>query len=174
MAHRPFPLSAIIVLLFALSLGAASLWYRDMRDAPGAVGTLATSSGDRPAVWGRLVSLGVGDAVVRAEVVIDPVDRRRGLSGRTSLAADTGMLFVFPDIDTYGIWMPNMHFAIDILWLDDGLRVVDLQEGATPESYPRVFTPRTPARYVLEVREGFVRDRGVQVGDVVTVLNDAP
>lgn len=162
----------ILALLVAISLGAASIWYRNVGDVPGADDDLTASSEERP-VWSRVVSLGIRDTVVHTEVVIDPVDRRRGLSGRSSLAAYAGMLFVFPDLDTHGIWMPNMHFAIDILWLDDDLRVVDLYEGATPESYPYVFTPRVQARYVLEVHEGFVRERGVQVGDMVAVLGDA-
>lgn len=110
-------------------------------------------------------TLTIRDAVVRIETVSTPEEKQRGLSGRTSLPEGTGMFFVFEKSDYVGIWMPDMLFSIDVLWFDEALRVVHIVEDMSPQSYPTVFSPPSPARYVLEVPAGFVRAHGVMSGD---------
>jgi uncharacterized membrane protein (UPF0127 family) len=68
---------------------------------------------------------------------------------------DPGLLFVFDEPGLHGIWMKDMRFPIDILWLDDAFQVVDVRKNVAPDSYPTVFKPTKPARYVLEVTAGF-------------------
>ena len=107
----------------------------------------------------------IRDAVVRVEVVSTPEAMQKGLSGRASLAEGTGMFFVFEKSDYFGIWMPDMHFPIDVLWFDEEMHVVYIVENMSPDSYPKVFTPTAPARYILEVPAGFVKAHGIQLGD---------
>lgn len=109
------------------------------------------------------------NTVVNADVSDTEILREKGLSGRPALSDGTGMWFVYQNDGIYSYWMPDMHFPIDIIWFDKNLQVVYIQENATPESYPHVFAPNAPARYVLEVPSGFVRKNGVILGDKVTV-----
>lgn len=118
------------------------------------------------------VTLSIGSAVVHAEIARTTEQRVRGLSGRGSLGDDEGMLFVFPVPDTYGIWMPDMHFPIDIIWLDEAMQVVDIKENATPESYPETFRPRRPASYVLEVSSGYTKENGIYIGTQGTTVRE--
>jgi uncharacterized membrane protein (UPF0127 family) len=111
------------------------------------------------------------NAVVNADVADTESLREKGLSGRASLPERRGMWFVYQKDGIYSYWMPDMYFPIDIIWFDGNLRAVYLQENATPESYPHVFTPNVPARYVLEVPKGFVQKNGVLLGDKVSVSN---
>jgi uncharacterized protein len=90
-------------------------------------------------------------AALRVEVADTPAARERGLSNHVPLGSAEGMLFVFDTDDRWGIWMKDMHFAIDILWLDAAGKVVWLESNVVPETYPTVFYPDTPARYVLEL-----------------------
>lgn len=94
-----------------------------------------------------------------------PETLRRGLSGRALLPKDTVMFFVFDGPSEAGIWMKDMFFPIDILWLDGHFRVVHIVENASPESFPKVFRPNGSARYVIEANVGFVAENGVTVGD---------
>ena len=109
----------------------------------------------------------IGGTRVLAEVMNTPLLRAQGLSGRTSLEKGKGMLFVFESSGLWGFWMPNMRFAIDIVWLSDEKRVVDIARDVTPESYPKMFTPITPARYVLELPKGDATRLGLSPGIVV-------
>lgn len=98
---------------------------------------------------------------------------RRGLGGLAHLPIDSGMLFVFGVKGHHGIWMKEMKFPIDIIWLDEMFRIVDLKENARPETYPEVFTPQSMARYVLETSSGFVKRRGLSVGDEMSFIAEA-
>jgi hypothetical protein len=93
--------------------------------------------------------------------------RKKGLSGRESLAQDEGMLFIFPEDGKYAFWMRDMRFPIDILWLSDTGAVVYMVQNVSPETYPENFAPYDPARYVLELPTGWAREHNVQIGDIV-------
>ncbi len=94
--------------------------------------------------------------------------RELGLGGRTGLAPDEGMLFVFPVDDTYGFWMKDMLFPIDILWSAADGRIVYMQERVATSTYPAVFTPNIPAHTVLELPAGYAHAHGIQAGDTMT------
>lgn len=104
---------------------------------------------------------------LQVSVAATPEARTKGLSGRTGLAPDEGMLFVFDKDAKYQFWMKDMLFPIDILWLSDRGEVQDIREKVSPDTYPDVFVPNAPARYVLELPAGFVEAYSVKAGDIV-------
>jgi hypothetical protein len=102
--------------------------------------------------------------------IADTLDERiEGLSGRESLGESEGLLFIFEASGRHGIWMKDMNFPIDIIWVGDDLTVVDIKRNATPESFPTVFYPREDARYVVEVNALFTEIHDIQIGGQVTI-----
>jgi uncharacterized membrane protein (UPF0127 family) len=102
------------------------------------------------------------------EVADTPAERGRGLSGREMLPENSGMLFVFDTPGRYGFWMYGMKFPLDIIWIDERLRVVYFVENAQPcVNICETYEPPADALYVLEVNAGFVKKYGLKVGDVV-------
>ncbi len=99
--------------------------------------------------------------------------RERGLSGRASIPSDYGMLFVFPKDDRYGFWMKDTLVPLDMFWLDAQGRVVSIAEDVSPSSFPHVFYPSVPARYVLETASGFAAAHGIVTGTPL-LLKDFP
>jgi hypothetical protein len=114
-------------------------------------------------------SMGLGDHEIAVEIAATDQERMRGLSGRKDLAAGNGLLFVFPGSALHGIWMKDMNFAIDIMWISQDLRVVTIAENVAPESFPAVYRPAAPARYVLELKAGSARVLGIAAGTTVTL-----
>ncbi len=108
----------------------------------------------------------IGGETLRVTVAATEAARERGLSGRTGLADDEGMLFVFPRDGKYAFWMKDMTFSIDIIWISADGRIVYIAPNAPPTTYPEDFVSPTPARYVLEVPAGFAEMHGVKVGDI--------
>jgi uncharacterized membrane protein (UPF0127 family) len=108
--------------------------------------------------------------VLQAEVMIKDDDRAMGLMFRSSLPLDRGMLFVFEELDFHGIWMKNCKFPIDILWLDEGGRVVHQAEAVPPctaEPCP-VYQPLRRAAYVVELNAGQARREKAVLGSRVS------
>lgn len=105
---------------------------------------------------------------VALETATTVPEQQKGLSGRSALAPDHGMLFIFPSAGNYGFWMKDMQFSIDIVWLRDGRvlgweNAVDPQFGA-PDALLRSYYPPSPADQVLELPAGSAARYGMSVG----------
>lgn len=106
---------------------------------------------------------------VQVGVADDPDERQQGLSDRAPLSDLEGLLFIFDNSGYHGIWMKDMRFAIDIVWINEAGTIVHIEEDVRPETYPTVFRPPQPARFVLETNAYFVDSNNIAVGDQVTV-----
>ncbi len=104
------------------------------------------------------------------EVAESLKDRIKGLSGRNNLKKDSGMLFIFSGSDFHSIWMKEMNFPIDIVWIDKNFKVVGLKNVAKPESYPEIFKPQSPARYVLEISAGEAKRAKIKIDSTVKIF----
>lgn len=110
----------------------------------------------------------IGHTVLSLLIADTPALQEKGLGGRLSLRKDFGMLFIFDHPDSYGFWMKDMNFSLDLFWISADWRIVTIKEDVSPLSYPEAFFPDAPARYVLETNAGFARAARVKVGDRVT------
>ena len=114
--------------------------------------------------------ISVGKNKVFVEIMDTPEKRARGLSGRSSLSENEGLLFVFEEKDIMpAFWMKDMSFAIDIIWINDGV-VIGISERVQPEpgrseSELTLYRPPDPIDYVLEVPAGFSDENNIRVGD---------
>ncbi len=107
----------------------------------------------------------VARAIFKIEIADTPALQQLGLSGRADLAAGDALLFPFPKDAYYPFWMKDMNFPIDIIWINKDKKIVHIVEHASPASYPQTFQSPVLARYVLEVRDGIVKEKGIKVGD---------
>lgn len=112
-----------------------------------------------------------GGVSLRIEYATTTVARERGLGGRTEVARDYGMLFVFPKDEKHGFWMKDMLSPVDIFWLDAQGHVVSIAGDVATSTYPYVFYPSSPARYVLETAAGFAREHEVKNGTLLLLKN---
>lgn len=101
---------------------------------------------------------------VRAVIADTEAKRIQGLSKWPKLPKDQAMLLVFDTDKRHGIWMKDMQFAIDVIWIDRQKIVVDVIPNMKPSSYPTTYYSRTDARYILEVSAGQAKAKGFSVG----------
>lgn len=107
-----------------------------------------------------------GSQVVDVEIASDANQRARGLMGRTNLADNQGMLFVWPYEVKASFWMKDTPLSLDIIFLDSHKKVVHIEPSTTPYSEKLITSPKK-FRYVLEVKSGFAKKIGLQQGDRV-------
>jgi len=105
----------------------------------------------------------IGDREWRVEVAKSPAARAKGLSDRDALCPGCAMLFKFDTEGTYGFWMKDMQFPIDIAWIRGG-KIVHI-ERRVPADFAGTMTPSVPADRVLETNAGDLDDipTGVEV-----------
>lgn len=114
----------------------------------------------------------IGGTRINVEIASTIPTRTKGLSDRVSLADDTGMVFVFPVAAKHPIWMKDMNFAIDIIWVRRE-EIVDIAPNVKPpgpDGELRVYKPRLEADMVVEVVSGFTEEHGIKIGDELKVV----
>ena len=104
---------------------------------------------------------------LQAEVADSAAERITGLSGRKCIGENQAMLFVFEQPGQKGIWMKDMKFPIDIIWLDENHKVVKVQSNVSPDTYPAQFSNEEAAKYVLELKAGQADKLGIRTGIVL-------
>ncbi len=106
----------------------------------------------------------IGNKTIQAEYAYDLRRQIKGLAGRKSISADSGLFYAFADAGNYYFWMRGMLFPIDIIWFASDGRVVDVKENISPDTFPEKFTSRELAQYILEASAGFAKRNGFFIG----------
>ena len=116
------------------------------------------------------IDVQLGSNHYQLEVVENEDDKKRGLSGRSNIRDDQGMIFIYAEQDRRCMWMKDMNFSIDIIWLDENEVISHIEANVTPETYPNSFCGETDAKYVIELKGGVADSNGVRVGDNVDIV----
>ena len=158
--------SAFLLLIFFLSIVIFGLWsFSYFSTGPERAGLPAQLSDSGIVVpYEDHFLLYVGNEYFFVTLAANAADRRKGLSGTPSLREREGKLFVFPRSDTYGFWMKDMNYPIDIIWFDADGYVVHIESNVSPETYPQTLSPKSEARYVLEIAAGKSAEYGIDIG----------
>lgn len=103
---------------------------------------------------------------ITAEIAQTPNERAKGLMGRKSLPPSHGMLFVFEQPEQQCFWMRNTPLPLTIAFIANDGKIVNFAD-MTPFS-EQAHCSAKPVKYALEMEQGWFKQRGVLVGDVVT------
>src|SRR5262249_16781860 len=99
-------------------------------------------------------------------LALTPAQQQQGLMFRRSMAADAGMLFVFPASEIQTFWMKNTLIPLDMVFIAADGHIVDIHERAVPMSETNISS-KAPGRAVLELNGGTAARLGIKPGAVV-------
>jgi len=118
----------------------------------------------------------IGDRRWFVDVALTHAARQKGLSGRTHLPDDVGMLFVFRRPEILEFCMRDCHFPIDIAFIDENLRIVGIQtmQVAPDLGEGKIYSSPSAALYALEVSGGTFAAAGIRPGDKVIFSGEIP
>ena len=154
------------ILLVIIFITVAGMFYRKMQELP---------------VAQVIKTVKIGNASIKTEVADSDAKKQKGLSGRSSLDKNSGMLFIMNNKVIPTFWMKDMKFAIDIIWIlsssgdvKDGKIVqidknVEPQTGSTPDSKLKLYSSKSAVDYVLEVNSGYSDLHNIKVGDSLLI-----
>lgn len=156
-----FGLFLLIVILLVFGRGLTSVGFS---------GGGTSSSGIQQARQKDKVVVTARTMVVEAKLADNASERKKGLCCVESLPLGEGMLFLFDSKGTYTFWMKDVNFALDIIWISEDKKIVDMAVGAPPEPGKKdaeltLYKPRGEALYVLEVNAGLAMLNGLAIGD---------
>lgn len=109
---------------------------------------------------------------VTVEIAHTEPARTQGLMHRRMLPEQRGMLFVFDRIDRHAMWMMNTYVPLSVAFLDAQgviINIADMEPHTT-----NAHGAAQPAKYALEVNQGWFRKRGIGPGARVEGIEKVP
>ena len=108
---------------------------------------------------------------VYVEIANDPTEQSRGLMFRKSMEWNNGMFFVFDEDRKLSFWMKDTYIPLDMIFINKEFKIIDIKENAKPclEMTCPNYSPKEPAKYVLEVNAGFAQKNKIKIGDKILI-----
>lgn len=108
---------------------------------------------------------------IRTSIASTSAEHTKGLQGVRDheFADDEGKLFFYLSTATRSFWMPNTYFNLDIIYLDQNLKIINIvwniphYNGTVNSGIPRA--PAITSRHVLEMKAGSVISSRFKIGD---------
>ena len=107
-----------------------------------------------------------GTVVAREHKVCRSIwSKARGLmfTGSKSVVRES-LVFEFDGLQKTGLHMFFVFYPIDILFLDEKQRVVEMKEGFRPFTF---YNPKELSKYVIELPAGKIAESNTSVGDEI-------
>lgn len=171
--NRPRLLASIVILLLPLFVLGCGDPTAELLEG---TATRVASRGEAPLAYEAVLC--VNEARINVLVADTPDERAAGLSGYPGLPEDAGMLFVYAEPQQATFWMKGMEFALDMIWIRDGI-VVQIHADVPPapsdtpdNNLPRYF-PNEPITHVLELNAGAAERLGITIGSRIEPCTDA-
>lgn len=100
------------------------------------------------------------------EIAETEYETQTGLMYRNSMEDRQGMLFIFPEVAYHSFYMKNTKFPLDIIYVDDQLKVVNIIKNAQPLNEASLPSS-APVKYVLEVKGGLSAKWSIAAADSI-------
>lgn len=115
-----------------------------------------------------VINLQINQSLLHAEVADTEAKRAQGLMHRQALAPNSGMLFVFDEINTPCFWMKNTPLPLSIAFITEQ-GVISNIEQMTPFNTVSIC-PIVPVKFALEMEQGWFTKHRIYAGDQVKHL----
>lgn len=151
----------LFIIVFILFIGFIAFQFIKINNNGGTTGTNVS----KPYIT-------IENTTFKLELAKTIPEQNKGLSNRKSLAANRGMLFLFPEKGFYSFWMKDMEFPLDIIFISGDTVVTIVENAPAPKSMTDnlpLYNPEVPVDKVLEVNAGTVKKYGIVKGDKVTI-----
>lgn len=113
----------------------------------------------------------INNNVWKVEIAKDDASRVNGLSNRSELRRNQGLLFAFDKMEAQNFWMKDMLLPIDMVFIDNNWRIVLIESNLQSNTFPKTFGSSVKSQYVLEINALEANTYGLKVGDQVVFTN---
>ncbi|UII78659.1 DUF192 domain-containing protein [Flagellimonas sp. CMM7] len=105
------------------------------------------------------------------EIAESEYETQTGLMYRESMQDNQGMLFIFPDVAMHSFYMKNTQIALDIIYIDENLKIASFQKNAQPFNETGLSS-KVPVKYVLEINAGLSEKLELDIGDTISFTKE--
>jgi len=121
---------------------------------------------DQPQPKLQTVTLSIEGVRLSSEIASNPNQRYMGLSFRKTLLDNEGMLFVYPEEQALTFTMRNTLLPLSIAYISKDFVILEIHD--MPVGPGQLFPSKVPAKYALEVNQGWFERNKIGVGAQIT------
>lgn len=108
---------------------------------------------------GKEIVARISGSPVKLKVAANDDTKAKGLMGSDEPGSNTGMIFIYENPSILDFWMKNVDYALDILFFDSELNLVDHftmdpYNGESDQDL-KIYKSKVPAQYAVELRSGW-------------------
>lgn len=112
-----------------------------------------------------MINIKIGDKEYQVKEAKTPEQRQKGLQNTDALPKDQGMLFYFDTPQHVDMWMKDVSYPLDIVFIDEDQEVIKVESGAPDDP---TLLGADDVLYVLEVNV----NSGIKKGDALEFTDD--
>ena len=95
-------------------------------------------------------------------------DKNKGLMYRKKqLKKNEGMLFIYSKPQKIKMWMKNTYIPLDVLFLDNKMKVVDFKENLKPHDVNTNHISKIKCKYAIELNGGSIKKNNIKNGTII-------
>jgi uncharacterized membrane protein (UPF0127 family) len=119
----------------------------------------------------------IDNDTIKVEVARSPEERQRWLMFRDNpIPMDSAMLLVYEKSDLYALWLINIHYNLDLIWLDENGHVTHTKKNAQICMNPFdasqcTYKNTSPAKYVIAASSGFIANHNISASSTMETLS---
>lgn len=106
--------------------------------------------------------------VLTAEIADNDYLRSKGLMFRKQLDKNRGMIFVYQTEEYLTFWMKNTYLPLSIAFIGANGTINDIHD-MRPLDTSVLYPSKSPARFALEVNQGWFKDNKIVPGCKITL-----
>ncbi len=115
-----------------------------------------------------IIETASGPLHLEVEIARNREQRAQGLMFRTSLEANSGMIFIYDSPREISMWMKNTILSLDMVFIAEDGKITRIVANTTPMSEATIPS-LGPVRAVLELLAGAAKRLAIKPGDHVRI-----
>jgi uncharacterized protein len=119
----------------------------------------------------------IDDDVIKVEVAESRADKQRWLMFREErLPLNSAMILVYEKSDLYSMWLLNIEYNLDLIWINEDGNIVYMVKDAEPcknafDAASCTYKNTKAAKYIIAAASGFIDEHDITEKSIMTIIS---
>lgn len=119
----------------------------------------------------------IDDDVIKVEIAESRADKQRWLMFREErLPLNSAMILVYEKSDLYSMWLLNIEYNLDLIWINENGNIVYMVKDAEPckntfDAASCTYKNTKAAKYIIAATSGFIEEHDITEKSIMTIIS---
>ena len=119
----------------------------------------------------------IDDDVIKVEIAESRADKQRWLMFREErLPLNSAMILVYERSDLYSMWLLNIEYNLDLIWINENGNIVYMVKDAEPckntfDAASCTYKNTKAAKYIIAATSGFIEEHDITEKSIMTIIS---